>query len=74
MTRSTLAGDARYLATRAYSQSDGDAPGGPVEELLEYADCLQPGGASPVEALGWRVRRAIGPRRAGCSLASGHGG
>ena len=64
-TRGTLAADARYLATRAFSQSDGDSPDGHVEELLELADRLQPGGGSPVEKLGWKVRRALGPRRAG---------
>ena len=64
-TRGTLAADARYLATRAYSQSDGDAPDRHVEELLELADCLQPGGASHIEELGWKLRRALGPRRAG---------
>ena len=63
-TRGTLAAEARYLATRVYSQPGGDATDGPVEELLQLADFLQPGGPSSTEELGWKVRRALGPRRA----------
>jgi glycosyltransferase involved in cell wall biosynthesis len=62
--RGALAAEARYLATRAFSQCDGDEPCHEVEELLDFADRLQPGGASSAEALGWKLRRALGHRRA----------
>ena len=62
--RGTLAAEARYSATRAYSRPDADASADGVEELLGFADALQPGGVSPLEEVGWKVRRALGPRRA----------
>jgi hypothetical protein len=63
-TRGTLASEARYFATRAYSRADRDSADASVEQLLEFAERLQPGGASTTEALGWKLRRALGPRRA----------
>lgn len=64
-TRRALAADARYLATRAYSQSAADPSGGNAKDLLDLADRLRPGGASPAEELGWKIRRALGRRYAG---------
>jgi glycosyltransferase involved in cell wall biosynthesis len=60
--RRTLAAEARYVATRAYVRLDDADRDRVVGKLDDLAELLQPGGASRGEAIGWTVRRALGPR------------
>lgn len=61
--RRTLASEARYLATRAYVRLEDDVREAEVAELLDFAESIDPGGVSPLEALGWKLRRSLGPGR-----------
>jgi glycosyltransferase involved in cell wall biosynthesis len=59
LARRRLASDARYAASRAFPHED--PADGEVERLLDLAAEIDP--ADPLgDRLGWRVRRALGPR------------
>ena len=62
LARSTLASEARYVATRAFLRPPSEVPDGEIAKLGEFAERLDPEPAPRLEALGWRVRRAIGPK------------
>jgi glycosyl transferase family 2 len=55
--RRRMAGVARYSASRAFIGTDGARA---AEELLAFADRLDPGGSTTLEQRSWDVRRRLG--------------
>jgi glycosyltransferase involved in cell wall biosynthesis len=63
MVRNRLGAEARYAATRMFVATDQPSRVEDVERLREFAARVDPGGGSPAEALGWRLRDVLGHQR-----------
>ena len=62
LARNALSSEARYVATRAFVKLEPANRELVISKLLRFAAELDPSGGSAFEVIGWKLRRALGPK------------